>query len=354
MKIPLKVRVIEFFIGNARNKFTSLVLAVVVWAFAFGNTGHETVIEGEISVIPLSDNQVVVKQEIAQTRFVGQVGDRFSGRVRISISGPRNVLTRYHESTPLLSGTIRAERSGRLILGTGDPFDLPSGLSIQSIDPSSLNVVVDPVVKVEREVKPMISGTPGPGFVLYPGGIESEPKVVLLEGPQSLLEGESVGVLTQEIDIDGISTLNLEQTVELVIVGNEAGLVTIASGSPSEVQVRLEFQPNLTQAQAEVSVRYIVDEEVDLDIRGDRTIKVTVSGVEEAVREWQKRVELGTFYLLVKVTNTDGENRNVPAEEVRWLEGSLPQQISRDQVKLERIILYSAQSPEAPVENEQK
>ena len=69
MKTPLKVRVIEFFIGNARNKFTSLVLAVVVWAFAFGNTGHETVIEGEISVIPLSDNQVVVKQEIAQTRF---------------------------------------------------------------------------------------------------------------------------------------------------------------------------------------------------------------------------------------------------------------------------------------------
>ena len=176
MKTPLKVRAIEFFIGNARNKFTSLVLAVVVWAFAFGNTGHEAVIEGVISVVPTRGDHVVVKQEIAQTKFAGEVGDSFNGRVRISISGPRNVLTRYQEATPLLSGTLEVESSGRVNLGTGDPFDLPSGLSIQSIDPSSLNVIVDSVVKVEREVKPSISGTPGPGFVLYPDGIQAEPR----------------------------------------------------------------------------------------------------------------------------------------------------------------------------------
>ena len=353
MKAPLKVRTIEFFIGNARNKFTSLILAVVVWAFAFGNTGHETVIEGVISVVPTRDDLVVVKQEIAQATFAGVVGDTFSGPVRISISGTRNVLTRYQEATPLLSGTVEVESSGRVNLSTADPFDLPSGLSIQSIDPESLNVVVDSFVKVEREVKPSISGTPGPGFVLYPDGIKTEPRSVFLRGPKSLVEGDTVGVLTQEIDIDGVSSLLKEQTVPLVIVGDDTGLVSIDSGSPADVQVRLEFQPNLTHAQAEVSVRYIVDEEVDLDIRGDRTIKVTVSGVEKAVREWQSRVEQGTFYLLVKVTDTDGENVNVPAEEVSWLEGSLPREISPDQVKLERIILYSAKSLEAPGEDEQ-
>lgn len=354
MKTPLKVRAIEFFIGNARNKFTSLVLAVVVWAFAFGNTGHETVIEGVITVMPTREDQVVVEQEIAQARYVGEPGDTFNGRVRITISGPRNVLTRYQEATPLLSGNIKVDSTGRINLGTGDPFDLPSGLSIQSIDPSSLNVTVDSVVKVEREVKPSISGTPGSGFVLYPDGIKTEPGSVSLTGPKSLVEGDNVGVLTQEIDIDGISSLLKEETVPLVIIGDNTGLVRIASGSPTEVQVRLEFKPNLTEAQADVAVRYIVDEEADLDVRGDRTVKVTVSGVEEAVREWQKRVEQGTFYLLVKVSNTNGKNRNVPAEEVRWLEGSLPQEISRDQVKLERIILYSTQPVDAPGEEEQK
>ena len=54
------------------------------------------------------------------------------------------------------------------------------------------------------------------------------------------------------------------------------------------------------------------------------------------------------------MSNTNGNNRNVPAEEVRWLEGSLPQEISRDQVKLERIILYSTQPLDAPGEEEQK
>jgi hypothetical protein len=354
MKTPLKLRAIEFFIGNTRNKLTSLVLAVVVWAFAFGNTGHEETVDGFILLEPLGDEQVIVKQEIAQTRFLGQVGDLFSGRCRISISGPRNVLTRYLDSTQTPGGVLRVDRSGRVNLKVEDVFDLPSGLSIQSIDPSSLAVMVDSVVKVEREVKPLVSGTPGEGFVLSQGGIASEPKTTFLEGPKSLLEDDSVSVFTQEIDISGLSAAQLERTVPLVITGDNSGLIRIAGGSPSAVNVRLELQPNLTQAQAVVSVRYIVDEEIDLDIRGDRTIKVTVSGVEEAVREWQKRVQQGTFILLVKVTNTEGENRNVPAEEVQWIEGSLPEGISRDQVKLERIILYSAESLKAPGEDEQK
>ena len=354
MKTPLRDHVIEFFIGNTRNKLTSLLFALVVWAFAFGNTGHEENVEGFILVQPQGKDRVVVKQEIAQSRLVGQTGDPFTGRCRISISGPRNVLTRYLESTERLSGTIQIEGSGRVDLIGGNVFDLPSGLSIKSIDPSWLTVIVDQVGKVEREVKPMISGTPGQGFILFPAGISSEPSSVFLEGPQELLEGDGVGVFTQEIDIAGISTEQLEQTVSLVITGDDSGLVSIASGSPSEVTIRLEFQPNLTQAQAEVSVRYIVDEEIDLDIRGDRTIKVTVSGVEAAVREWEKRVQQGAFYLLVKVTNTEGENRNVPTDEVKWIEGSLPDGISKDQVKLERIILYSAQLLEASGEDEQQ
>ncbi|HIC22283.1 MAG TPA: hypothetical protein EYO84_02575 [Planctomycetes bacterium] len=354
MKTPLKVHVIEFFIGNTRNKLTSLLFAVVVWAFAFGNTGHEENVEGFILVQPQGKDQVVVKQEIAQSRLVGQTGDPFTGRCRISISGPRNVLTRYLDSTERLNGTIQIEGSGRVDLIGGNVFDLPSGLSIKAIDPSWLNVIVDQVVKVEIEVKPLISGTPGQGFVLFPGGITTEPRSVFLEGPRELLEGDSIGVFTQEIDIAGSATEKLEQTVALVITGDDTGLVSIASGSPSEVVVRLEFQPNLTQAQAEVSVRYIVDEEIDLDIRGDRTIKVSVSGIEDAVREWEKRVQQGTFYLLVKVTDTEGQNRNVPTEEVRWIEGSLPDGISRDQVKLERIILYSAQLLKAVREDEQQ
>ncbi len=353
MKAPWKVRVVEFLIGNTRNKLTSLVLAVVVWAFAFGNTGHEESVDAFLLVGAAAETHVVVSQDIEQSRLGSQIRDEFDGRCRVTLIGPRSALTRFLESNPVPKGELKVERSGRFDLREGGLFSLPVGLSVQSVDPSELQVVVEQVVRAERDVRASVSGTPGPGFVSFPGGIKADPATVTIEGPESLLGDDTVGVLTQEIDIEGMATSQRELTVPLVITGDDTGLVKIADGFPKEAVVRIELQQNLMQVQAEVSVRYIVDEDVDLNIRGDRSIKVTVSGIEEAVIEWQKRVEQGNFYLLVKVSDTGGESRNVPEEDVRWIDGSLPAGISRDQVKLERIILYSAEPHDAPGEDQQ-
>ncbi|RTZ89264.1 MAG: hypothetical protein DSY81_06535 [Bacillota bacterium] len=354
MKGSWKDRVIEFLIGNTRNKLTSLFLAVVVWAYAFGNTGHEESFDAFMFVEAASETHVVVTQEIAQSRLSSQIGQEFTGRCRVTLAGTRTVLTRFLESNPLPRGELKVERSGRFDLREDGIFALPAGLSIKSVDPSALQIVVEQVVRAERDIRVSVSGTPGPGFVSFPGGIKADPATVTIEGPESLLGDGGVAVLTQEIDIEGAVTSQLELTVGLVITGDDTGLVTIAPGFPLEAVVRIELQQNLTQVQAEVSVRYIVDEDVDLVIRGDRSIKVNVSGFEEAVKEWQRRVELGNFYLLVKVSDTGGESRNVPEEDVRWIDGSLPAGISRDQVKLERIILYSAKPHDASGEDQQK
>ena len=45
----------ETFFGNTRNKLTSMVLAIVVWAYAFGNTGHEEIREAIILLKPAND-----------------------------------------------------------------------------------------------------------------------------------------------------------------------------------------------------------------------------------------------------------------------------------------------------------
>jgi hypothetical protein len=333
---------------------TSLVLAVVVWAYAFGNTEHERIFDADMSVVAAAETHVVVTKEIAQARLSSQIGQKFKGSCRVTLAGTRTVLTRFLESNPQPKGELKVERSGRFDLREDGIFALPAGVSIKSVDPSALQIVVEQLVRAERDVRVSVSGTPGPGFVSFPGGIKADPATVTIEGPESLLRDGGVAVWTHEIDIEGAVTSQLEQTVGLVITGDDTGFVTIAPGFPQEAVVRIELQQNLTQVQAEVSVRYIVDEDVDLVIRGDRSIKVTVSGIEEAVKEWQKSVELGNFYLLVKVSDTGGESRNVPEEDVRWIDGSLPAGISRDQVKLERIILYSAKPHDASGEDQQK
>jgi len=354
MKGSWKDRVIEFLIGNTRNKLTSLFLAVVVWAYAFGNTGHEESFDAFMSVKAAAETHVVVTQEIAQARSSSQIGQKFTGACKVTLTGTRTVLTRFLESNPQPKGELKVERSGRFDLREDGIFALPAGVSIKSVDPSALQIVVEQMVRAERDVRVSVSGTPGPGFVSFPGGIKVDPATVTIEGPESLLGDGGVGVLAEAIDIEGRVTSQLELTVGLVITGDDTGMVTIAPGFPQEAVVRIELQQNLTQVQAEVSVRYIVDEDVDLVIRGDRSIKVTVSGIEEAVKEWQKSVEQGNFYLLVKVSDTGGESRNVPEEDVRWIDGSLPAGISRDQVKLERIILYSAKPHDASGEDQQK
>ncbi|MBT5738735.1 MAG: hypothetical protein HN891_08870 [Planctomycetes bacterium] len=354
MKGSWRVRVVELLVGNTRNKLTSLLLAVVVWAYAFGNTGHEESIDAFLIVEPAAEDQVVISKTISQAKLMGQKGDPFVGRCKITLSGPRNVVARYVESELLPQGTLKVDRTGRIDLRSVDLFQLPQGLSVQGIDPSSLDVVLDSMVRVEKEVRASVRGTPGPGFVRFPGGISTDPEKITLEGPSQLLEQDVVAVLTQAIDIDGVVLPLVEATVPLVITGDDSKLIRIAEGFPAEATVKIHLQENLTQVQALVSVRYIVDEDVDLEIRGDQSIKVTVSGVEEAVREWKKRVDEGRFYLLVRGTDTGGEGRNIPREEVRWIDGSLPDGISGDQVKLERIILYSAKRIEVPGEEPQK
>ncbi|NCF55760.1 MAG: hypothetical protein GWP41_05785, partial [Planctomycetia bacterium] len=76
---------------------------------------------------------------------------------------------------------------------------------------------------------------------------------------------------------------------------------------------------------------------------GDQTVKVTVNGIEEDVLQWKKNVTEGRFYLLVRATDTNGNSMNPSDDQVYWLEGSLPSRITRDRVKLDKIILYSAE-----------
>ncbi|MAJ29024.1 hypothetical protein CBD41_06495 [bacterium TMED181] len=343
-KTPLNVRMMEFFFGNTRNKLTSMVLAIVVWAYAFGNTGHEEIREAVIRLEPSSNQeQIIVRQKISDSRLMGQPGDAFSGNIRMTLSGPRNVLARYSEESPQIIGTLFVERSGLIQLRSGDAFDLPAGLTIQSVDPSSIEVEVDALVRVQREVRPIIKGQPATGYQITSDNVKAVPKTVTLVGPKTVLEGDQVNVLSREIDVSGLSDSKTVESVELLITGDDSGLVKFdPPNAASSGQVEITLSQNLKEATAEVSVRYVVEEGVPLEINGDQSVNVTVRGIEEDILQWKENVEEGRFYLLVRAIDTNGTSLNPSADQVFWVDGSLPARISRETMKFDKIILYSA------------
>ena len=353
-KTPLNVRLMEALFGNTRNKLTSMVLAVVVWAYAFGNTGHEEIREAIILLKPASEQeQIIVEQRIIDSRLIGQRGDNFSGKVRINLSGPRNVLAKYSEESPQIIGTLTVDRSGVIQLRSGEAFDLPAGLTIQSVDPASIEVQVEDLIRVQKEVRPIIKGLPAPGYQISSEDIRAIPPVVTLVGPKTVLEGDWVNVLSREIDTSGISAPLVVDSVELLITGDDLGLVEFdPPGSRTSGKVEINPSQNLLEASAEVSVRYVVEEGLALEINGDQTVKVTVKGIEEDILQWKKNVEEGRFYLLVRAKDTNGTSLNINKDQVFWVAGSLPSRITRDAVKFDKIILYSAKKATPAVEEE--
>ena len=344
----------ETFFGNTRNKLTSMVLAIVVWAYAFGNTGHEEIREAIIILKPANDiEQIIVSQKIDDSRLIGQRGDNFSGNVRINLSGPRNVLAKFSEESPQIIGTLTVDKSRLVQLRLEEIFDLPTGLTIQSIDPASIDVQVERLVKVQKEVRPILKGLPAPGYQINSENIRAIPPAVTLSGPESVLEGDGVNVLSREIDTNGISAPMIVDEVELLITGDDLGLVEFdPPGLRNSGKVEINPSQNLVEATAEVSVRYVVEEGVTLEINGDQMANVTVKGIEEDILQWKKNVEDGLFYLLVRASDTGGSSRNIDIDQVFWVAGSLPTRITRDSVKFDKIILYSAKKADKTGEEE--
>jgi len=342
----------EIFFGNTRNKLTSMVLAIVVWAYAFGNTGHEETREAVIRLQPSStDEQIILSQKITESRMMGQPGDTYTGNCRVMISGPRNALARFFEESPQMIGTLVVDKSGPIQLRSEEAFDLPPGLTIQSVDPSGVEVVVDSLIRVQRGLRPITKGQPATGYQITSEDVRVMPDSVTLVGPRTILEGDQVNVLSREIDVRNLSEALIVDDVELLITGDDSGLVRFDPPSAAFTgKVEIKPSQNLEEATAEVSVKYVVEGGVTLEINGDQSVKVTVKGIEEDLDQWKKNVDEGRFYLLVRAKDTNGSSLNPTADEVFWVDGSLPARISREMIKFDKIILYSAKTIQEPRE----
>lgn len=132
--------------------------------------------------------------------------------IEVRIQGPRSVVRelvdqKLHKRIDL-SG---AKPGTRTELLTPAALDFPRGIVVSRIRPNSLSIELDQALIRRLEVKPIIKGSPAPGFEV--GEISISPKEALLRGPTKNLQ-QLKTINTLPIDITKLSS-SVTREVEL-------------------------------------------------------------------------------------------------------------------------------------------
>lgn len=185
------------FISNYRTKLTALVLGVVIWVLASLEV-LQTYRRDDIFVnivvtrggIPMED----VRVEPSQIRV--------SGEFRC----PRRLGDRYFASGVVLIGTHRLESPSFgipvQVTITREDLGLPSDVTILSLEPRSVSVVVRRLIEKRLKVIPKLENSPAVGFEVLNWDVD--PTEVVVIGPADKIA--SIGsVETEPISLQGRS-----------------------------------------------------------------------------------------------------------------------------------------------------
>jgi YbbR domain-containing protein len=157
-------------LDNMGLKFLSMVLAVTV--FLLVNTDKDREITARVGV-----SYILPVDKVLMT-------DRLD-EVRVTIKGAWRRLRKFDErEIDRISLDLRNATNGEIAITT-EMIQLPSGVSVTSINPRSVHVAFDKRVDKVVEVNPIVIGRPQHGYVV--AEIKPTPATVKLRGAESTL-----------------------------------------------------------------------------------------------------------------------------------------------------------------------
>lgn len=190
----------KIFTKNPILKIISLILAIILWLFVKSERGGEVGL-----VVPLE--LYSLPSRLIATRVTGEA-------INVRIHGPLSQLERL--STKEIRARIDLSRAK---LGPNsfdilpNNFNIPQGLKVSQISPSSVKVELDRVIDKIVRVKPVVKGRPPKGYQVIK--ISVDPPYVNLQGARRQLS-DLREVLTEEVDISDLKeTVKVEAPLKL-------------------------------------------------------------------------------------------------------------------------------------------
>ncbi|HEX6202736.1 MAG TPA: CdaR family protein [Thermoanaerobaculia bacterium] len=155
--------------------------------------------------------------------------------VDLTLSGPRETINRVNPFDVSVQVDLRqAEPGTHEVNLSAENVSLPQGLRVDRLQPSSVEVTVDRLVRRELPVEPDVRGEPAAGATR--GEVEVVPPVVVVTGPESQLQNLS-SLKTAVVSLEG-HALSFEESAPVIAPEN----VAIREIEPSRVNVRVPLR----------------------------------------------------------------------------------------------------------------
>lgn len=180
----------RIFVEDWSLKLLALAITLGIW---FVVTGQRTPIKRQFRGVQLNFN---VPTGI-------EIGNNPAEEVAITLSGPRSDLERINARDLVANVDVTDRKPGQRVIQLTPghtQIDLPNGVRLEAIEPTSVSLKLEPLAARELQVEPRIEGTLPNEFEL--GQVIVTPDRVKVSGPASHVFAQQK-VPTETISIEG-------------------------------------------------------------------------------------------------------------------------------------------------------
>ncbi|OQX53046.1 MAG: hypothetical protein B5M48_04075 [Candidatus Omnitrophica bacterium 4484_213] len=178
----------KFLLHNLALKLISLFLAIILWFYVAGEQNEDLEKRATLNIEP-PPGMVI--------------SSRSAGKVNVLFRGPKNRLSLISSDIAVNYKIEEIKKPGKYSF-TVSPrgIDVPSGVKIVSIKPSTVTVNLDRLISKWLPIKPNIKGKVGEGYRIAEDKIKLNPNISLVEGPEKLLKNLEF-IYTSSIKVKG-------------------------------------------------------------------------------------------------------------------------------------------------------
>jgi len=167
----------------------ALVLAVILWYNVGGEQRVDTSVMIPVEVINLPRELVISNQ--------------FKRQIEVSVNGPRSLILELENSQITRQIDLTMATPGtRVVTNDVDSINFPRGIDVLRIQPSSIILSLDKLIKRTFPINPVTTGEPMIGYILK--RLKMDPEVISITGPETVLTQYDV-LRTTVINISGLN-----------------------------------------------------------------------------------------------------------------------------------------------------
>ncbi len=233
-----RVRLVSVISNDWMIRFVSLFLAVVLWFLAGGEDHIDKNVMVPVEIINLPQNLVVSNQ--------------YKKEIEVSVSGPRSIITGMEKEVIRQVDLARAQPGTLVVENTNDTISVPRGVSVKRVQPASIILSLDKLIKKSVPIAVRTIGRVEKDFFLK--SKRTRPDIISLTGPNTVLQ-QVEKIFTRPVNLTGMSRSSSFQ-VPLELSPQMVDLI-----GETSVTVKLEVVPDSAPATIEdVSVEGYIDD----------------------------------------------------------------------------------------------